>query len=67
LVQIDFGYIFNEQTKMFDAPRFAIPSNFKAAIPSWELFVDRFFSLFSFFLFFFVLILLAVVFWRIEY
>lgn len=29
LLHIDFGYIFNEQTKMFDAPRIAIPSQLK--------------------------------------
>lgn len=29
LFHVDFGFIFNSQTKMFDAPRFAIPSNFK--------------------------------------
>ncbi len=29
LFHVDFGYIFNSQTKMFDAPRFAIPSTFK--------------------------------------
>ncbi len=29
LLHIDFGYIFNAQTKMFDAPRIAIPSQLK--------------------------------------
>ena len=28
---MDFGYIFNSQTKMFDAPRFAIDSSFKVS------------------------------------
>jgi hypothetical protein len=32
LFHVDFGYIFNAQTKMFDAPRFAIPSHFKVQL-----------------------------------
>ena len=32
LFHVDFGYVFNAQTKLFDAPRFAIPSHFKSIL-----------------------------------
>jgi hypothetical protein len=45
LFHVDFGYVFNSQTKMFDAPRFAIPSQFKGILEEtglWEKsFVDN--------------------------
>ena len=44
LFHVDFGYVFNSQTKMFDAPRFAIPMHFKqmlAETGQWQSFVEN--------------------------
>lgn len=45
LFHVDFGYIFNSQTKMFDAPRFAIDSSFKVSTKKekWECFCSSIF------------------------
>lgn len=37
ILHIDFGYLFDAQTKMFDAPRVAIPSGFKSVLVEAEL------------------------------
>lgn len=37
ILHIDFGYLFDAQTKMFDAPRVAIPSGFKSVLMDAQL------------------------------